>query len=395
MKNILLPTALLAAAAIVPAFAATPTSGEAQNQPAPKTEMSIAALQQMQKTIVNDEPIIEELHLDAGWLEDLPPDEQFRDIAGAINKTFTTQQDRRNAIGKVFGEEYVDTMEGTLESPEATKNVENMLGEAHKLFLSYENRNDVVDWGWGDAWGFTVTPNVGTLGIGIQVGYEFNKYFKVRAHYATGELDTTVKLSDTDIDLEWKNRDNMGLFFDWHPRASQFRVTAGLIRMDPRIKASAKYHGTTNATYDTGTTTNFPAPGATFGYAQYDVYTDYNMTGDWDNEFCPYIGIGWSTDGGQKRTLYFSIDLGLAYLGEGNYAESGSPSFYMTPVNPQTGQALGPTKHVHQSDLQHTDALATLQQFDNNVRDAVDKIADFLNDMYVYPVIQFGGGIRF
>lgn len=387
MKTLLLPTAFFAAAAIVPAFAATPTSGEVQNQPAPKTEMSIAALQQMQKTIENDEPIISELDLDAGWLEDLPPDEQFRDIAGAINKTFTTEQDRRNAISKVFGSEYTDAMAGTLASPEATEGVENMLGEAHKLFLSYENRNDVVDWGWGDAWGFTVTPNVGTLGIGIQVGYEFNKYFKVRAHYATGELDTTIKLSDTDIDLEWKNRDNMGLFFDWHPRASQFRITAGLIKMDPRIRASAKYHGKSLAHYDMG--------GGNYGYAQYDVFSEYNMSGDWDNEFCPYLGIGWSTDGGQKRTLYFSIDLGLAYLGEGNYAESGSPSFWMTPVNPMTGQAVGAPTQVHATDKQHTDALSSLQQFDGNVRDAVDKVADFLNDMYVYPVIQFGGGIRF
>ena len=384
MKNILLPTALLAAAAIVPAFAATPTSGEAQNQPAPKTEMSIAALQQMQKTIVNDEPILEELHLDAGWLEDLPPDEQFRDIAGAINKTFTTQQDRRNAIGKVFGEAYVDTMAGTLESPEATKNVENMLGEAHKLFLSYENRNDVVDWGWGDAWGFTVTPNVGTLGIGIQVGYEFNKYFKVRAHYATGEFDTSIHLSDADADLSWKNKDNMGLFFDWHPRASQFRVTAGLLRMKPKFEIDANYEGVSK----------FYTSAAGAAIAQtYKVTSNYKMEGDWDNEFCPYLGIGWSTDGGQKRTLYFSIDLGLAYLGEGNYTHNaqniagGNP--HLQKLDPATGTWIDSNT---QADI---DTAGTLLKLDTNIRDAVNKVADFLNDMYVYPVIQIGGGIRF
>lgn len=383
MKNLLLPTAFFAAAAIIPAFAATPTSGEVQNQPVPKTEMSIAALQQMQKTIENDDPIIDELDLDAGWLEDLPPDEQFRDIAEAIKVTFTTEQDRRNAISKVFGDDFIDPMAETIASPEATARVENMLGEAHKLFLSYENRNDVVDWGWGDAWGFTVTPNVGTLGIGIQVGYEFNKYFKVRAHYATGELDTTVKLSDTNIDLEWKNRDNMGLFFDWHPRASQFRVTAGIIKMDPRIRASAKYHGTSYGYYT-------PVGGMPT-QARYDVYSEYNMSGDWDNEFCPYLGIGWSTDGGQKRTLYFSIDLGLAYLGEGNYAESGEPKFYR---NGQWLSTHGEPGSVP-PEAGDADAMLSLQQFDGNVRDAVDKVADFLNDMYVYPVIQFGGGIRF
>ena len=41
------------------------------------------------------------------------------------------------------------------------------------------------------------------------------------------------------------------------------------------------------------------------------------------------------------------------------------------------------------------DAVQTLKQFDSNVREAVDKVASFLNDMYVYPVIQIGGGIRF
>ena len=41
------------------------------------------------------------------------------------------------------------------------------------------------------------------------------------------------------------------------------------------------------------------------------------------------------------------------------------------------------------------DTASTLLELDKNIRDGLDKIATFLNDMYVYPVIQFGGGIRF
>lgn len=372
MKKLILPTACLIAASMLPAFAATPTAGEAQTVPAARAEISVKALQEMQKAINNDAPIFEALDLSTGWLEDLPPDEQFRDIANAINTLRPEGKAREEAIAEIFGADYVETMSGTLSDKERTQKVETLLADAHQLFSDYENRNDVADWGWGDAWGVTITPNIGTLGLGIQAGYEFNKYFKIRGHYASGRLDTTIKLSDANAELEWKNNNNYGVFFDWHPRGSQFRVTAGIIRMDPRIRVEAKYHGTSHA-YDSNLTPH-----------QYDVYSTYTMSGDWDNEVCPYIGVGWSTDGGQKRTLYFSIDLGLAYVGEGNYAESGSPSFYEDGhrVHPVPGSA-------------NLDALATLQQFDGNVRDAVDKIADFLNDMYVYPVIQFGGGIRF
>ncbi len=386
MKSVLLPTALLAAAMTVPAIAATPTSGEAQNLPPAKTEMSVAALQKMQQTIEADEPVIDELELSAWTLEDLPPDEQFRDIAAAINRKFPEGEGRRDAIAKVFGDDYVDTMAGTLDSPEKTESVEKLLGEAHKLFLSYENRNDVSDWGWGEAWGVTIAPDIGTLGLGIQVGYEFNKYFKIRAHYGSGKISHKGTLSDATYDTSWKNNNNFGVFFDWHPRGSQFHVTAGLIRMDPRVRIEAKYHGTSTA-YHT------PVGGAPTP-ARYDVYSDYLMDGEWENDIQPYLGFGWSTDGGQARTLFFTIDIGVAYLGEGSYKESGRPKFYRDgtwigsgPEDWAAGAAI--------PEAGDTDAMKTLNNLDQNVRDVVSTVADFLNDMYVYPVIQFGGGIRF
>lgn len=378
MKKLILPTALFTAASVLSATAATPTAGEEQTVPVARAEISVKALQEMQKSINDDAPIFETLDLSTGWLEDLPPDEQFRDIADAINTKLSDDNARRNAISEIFGSEYTDTMSATLADPAKTQKVETLLGDAHQLFSDYENRNDVADWGWGDAWGVTITPNIGTLGLGIQAGYEFNKYFKIRAHYATGKLDANLEFTDTNIDLEWKNRDNMGLFFDWHPRASQFHITAGVIKMDPRIKASAQYRGTTKASDSTGKP------------ATYEVISDYNMTGNWENDYCPYLGIGWSTDGGQKRTLYFSIDLGLAYLGEGNYTESGRPHFKKNGQDFINPEDTGDFSH-----LGEVDAVKTLLDFDANVRDVVQELADFLNDMYVYPVVQFGGGIRF
>ena len=119
----------------------------------------------------------------------------------------------------------------------------------------------------------------------------------------------------------------------------------------------------------------------------YTVNSDYIMDGRWENEVQPYVGVGWSSDGSKKRTLYFSIDLGLAYLGEGTYKQNGDPHFY------KNGTAFDPNNPM--ASVGEIDAVQTLKQFDSNVREAVDKVADFLNDMYVYPVIQIGGGIRF
>ncbi|MGN0834334.1 MAG: hypothetical protein ACI4QA_00690 [Candidatus Spyradosoma sp.] len=381
MKSLLLPTALLAAAMTVPAIAATPTSGEAQNLPQAKTEMSIAALQKMQQTIEADEAIIDELELSSWTLEDLPPDEQFRDIAAAINRKFPEGEGRRDAIAKVFGEDYVDTMAGTLDSPEKTESVEKLLGEAHKLFLSYENRNDVSDWGWGEAWGVTIAPNIGTLGLGIQVGYEFNKYFKIRAHYGSGKISHTGTFENAPYHASIKNNNNVGVFFDWHPRGSQFHVTAGLIRMDPRVKITAKYRSDSS-----GQTYSFP--GST---KEYRVISDFEMSGDWENDVTPYLGFGWSTDGGQARTLFFSIDIGVAYLGEGNYNKNPqipghNPMLMERPLGGSEADWRFSTDY---------DTASTLLELDKNIRDGLDKIANFLNDMYVYPVIQLGGGIRF
>lgn len=399
MKKLILPTALFTAASMLSATAATPTAGEEQTVPVARAEISVKALQEMQKSINDDAQIFETLDLSTGWLEDLPPDEQFRDIANAINTKLSDNNARRDAISEIFGSEYVDTMSATLADPERTQKVETLLGDAHQLFSDYENRNDVADWGWGDAWGVTITPNIGTLGLGIQAGYEFNKYFKIRAHYATGELDTTIKLSDTNADLTWKNKDNFGVFFDYHPRGSQFHITAGLIKMDPRIKAEANYHGKSSvAKYGPKEDANGNVVGVEVeSVTHYKVNDDFIMEGEWDYDVCPYVGIGWSTDGGQARTLYFSIDLGLAYMGEGSYScnqrSHDSTKIYKSTDGVNWGKPLSEQELAMDTEAQS--AANALLTFDNNVREALDKVADFLNDMYVYPVVQFGGGIRF
>lgn len=367
------------------AFAANSSSTAPQSDvPELSVDKFLSAAHNMQEAIKNEDPVLEKFNLDVDDLQIMMPDEQFQAVCDAISSHYAeiTIGDNNSAkfedAKAIFGAENAKEIQPFIGNQPAIDNARRQLRGAYEVFADYHSTQElassVVDWNWGDSWGVTINPNVGTLGMGIDAGYEFNRFFKVRAHYGTGRLDTTVTLSDTDASLEWENQDNYGLFVDWHPKGSQFHVTLGLMRMDPRIRVEAKYDGHTSQDF------------TTMGGSKYDYYvtSDYIMEGEWKNEIQPYVGVGWSSDGSKKRTLYFSIDLGLAYLGEGNYKQSGSPHFYQR----ENGGAPS-------AGIANADAMATLQQFDSNVREAVDKVADFLNDMYVYPVIQIGGGIRF
>lgn len=387
MKNLFLSAAMMSVFAGM-AFASSETASSSQptgNVPELDVDKFLSASGNMQKAINDDDPVLEKLNLDADDLEIMMPDEQFQAVCDAISSHYAeievgeANKAKLEDAKVIFGAENAKEIQPFIGNQAAIDNARRQLRDAYNVFADYHSTQElassVVDWNWGDSWGVTINPSVGTLGIGIDAGYEFNRFFKIRAHYGTGRLDTTMKLSDTNLDFEWENQDNYGIFVDWHPKGSQFHVTLGLMRMDPRIRVEANYHGTSFAPDTTGTRN------------QYDVKSDYIMEGEWKNEIQPYVGVGWSSDGSKKRTLYFSIDLGLAYLGEGNYKESGAPHFY------KNGQPFDPNNPMNS--LGEIDAVSTLQKFDGNVRDAVDKVADFLNDMYVYPVLQIGGGIRF
>lgn len=385
MKNLFLSAAMMSAFAGM-AFAANSSSTAPQSDvPELSVDKFLSAAHNMQEAIKNEDPVLEKFNLDVDDLQIMMPDEQFQAVCDAISSHYAEIAIGDNNSAKfedakaIFGAENAKEIQPFIGNQPAIDNARRQLRGAYEVFADYHSTQElassVVDWNWGDSWGVTINPNVGTLGMGIDAGYEFNRFFKVRAHYGTGRLDTTVTLSDTDASLEWENQDNYGLFVDWHPKGSQFHVTLGLMRMDPRIRVEAKYHGSTGGIDHLGQP------------AMYTVNSDYIMDGRWENEVQPYVGVGWSSDGSKKRTLYFSIDLGLAYLGEGTYKQSGDPHFY------KNGTAFDPNNPM--ASVGEIDAVQTLKQFDSNVREAVDKVADFLNDMYVYPVIQIGGGIRF
>lgn len=391
MKNLFLSAAMMSVFAGM-AFASSETASSSQptgNVPELNVDKFLSASSNMQKAINEDDPVLEKLNLDADDLEIMMPDEQFQAVCDAISSHYAeievgaANKAKLEDAKVIFGAENAKEIQPFIGNQAAIDNARRQLRDAYNVFADYHSTQElassVVDWHWGDSWGVTINPSVGTLGVGIDAGYEFNRFIKVRAHYGTGRLDTTMKLSDADADVTWENQDNYGVFVDWHPKGSQFHVTLGLMHMKPKIGIDATYQAESQFYH--------PAYGP-LG-KKFRVTSHYKMDGDWENEIQPYVGIGWSSDGSKKRTLFFSVDLGLAYMGEGTYSYN-KPVLGSNPTLEEWNDATGTWDHS--SDY---DTAASLLKLDENIRDAIGKVTDFLNDMYVYPVIQIGGGIRF
>ncbi len=406
MNTKITATLLIASSAMLTAFAqeqqtVAPAPMTAQEKaradlredPTKVIPLFVQAARQMKMTIDNEDAIIDELNLED--LEHLPPEEQFERIAIAINTVPETAAQKRSAMERVFGPQNAEIVDYILADETKTAYVSEQLRTAHVLFNEYERPYDVSNWGWGESWGVTVAPNVGTLGIGIDVGYEINKHWKIRGHYGTGSMSSNMHLKDAKINVGWENKNNAGLLVDWHPKGSQFHVTMGVMYSNPKIKM----HGTYDATADTVDVNTPAGTGSMQVSPSYRVVSKYKMDGEWENEIQPYVGFGWSSDGGKDRTLFFTFDMGLLYVGESTYAEHGSYEVYRGDKLIAIGNSSGatPVDSSHGGDFQQSDlpSLAALQRMDGNIRNAIEKVAGFLDDMYVYPVIQFGGGIRF
>ncbi|MCR5183407.1 MAG: hypothetical protein K6B46_01730 [Opitutales bacterium] len=363
---------------------------ELHQDPTKVIPLFVQAAQQMKSTIDSEAAIIEQLHIDDD-IESMPPEEQFKVIAQALNTVPRSLEEKAEATKQIFGETNAPIVDYILAEQSKIDYVADQLRTAHILFNEYERPYDVSNWGWGKAWDLTLTPSAGTLGIAIDVGYEINKHWKIRGHYGTGSLSGNMNLKDARINVGWENNHNAGVFLDWHPKGSQFHATVGLMYSDPRISMKGHYDATASSIQTP------VVPGGSMPVpTQYRVVSNYHMTGSWDNKVQPYAGIGWSSDGGEDRTLFFSFDMGLLYVGDSSYGEDGTYSFYRDGTLIATGNGKqGATPTAAFNPATDGPAAASLQRMDGNIRNAIEKVAGFLDDMYVYPVIQMGVGIRF
>lgn len=116
--------------------------------------------------------------------------------------------------------------------------------------------------------------HIGTEGIGLGVGTGLTDSFGLRGEINYGTLNHDLTVADIDYDAKVKLK-GAGIYGDWFPTASPFRVTAGLNFNGSRVNATG--------TSDTTLTIN----GRQYSAAGEAVYA----TIKWPSVM-PYVGIG-------------------------------------------------------------------------------------------------------
>lgn len=221
--------------------------------------------------------------------------------------------------------------------------------------------------------------NVGTLGVGMNVGFEFNRHLKlrVRGSYLAADYNKTWNEDSwgtTPLNGKFEfDGSSVGLMLDYHPFGGCFHLTGGLNFSGMAADAKAIMKNETGlqglGEYEFGGTTYKVSGG-----------NEARVKGRYEwNRVQPYLGFGWSSDGEGDRSFYFSCDIGVNFIGKGSFSVSHSGADI---------QVKGPDGQFH--DVGNVDALleASLREEGRDFFDIADKII-------VYPVIQFGIGGRF
>lgn len=228
--------------------------------------------------------------------------------------------------------------------------------------------------------GVFMDVNIGTLGVGMNVGYEFNRHLKlrIRGSYLAADYDETWSEGSWEtMPLDGKfefDGSSVGLLLDYHPFGGCFHLTGGLNFSGMKADAKATMK---NETGLQGLSGEYEFGGTTYRVTGGD---EAQVKGRYEwNRVQPYLGIGWSSDGEGDRSFYFSCDIGVNFIGKGSLSVSHSGADI---------QVKGPDGQFRSSG--DIDALleASLREEGKDFFDIADKII-------VYPVIQLGVGGRF
>jgi hypothetical protein len=214
----------------------------------------------------------------------------------------------------------------------------------------------------------SIDITAGTQGAGISIGHHINPSVRLRLRGAMLNYSTNENWSGSDAQLKLYGN-NVGLLVDIFPGEGNFYITAGLNFSENKMRCRSRIDRKPGMV---GT--------ATVGGIEYSIiegtHAELNGKYSW-NHAQPYIGIGYQDDLFDSSTFYYSLDLGVNFMGSGNLTVSGSDNLRYHDT--ATGEWKPATEAVMEESIR------------KEGRDFF-KIAD---DLSVYPVIQFAIGARF
>lgn len=215
---------------------------------------------------------------------------------------------------------------------------------------------------------FSIDLNAGTLGAGISLGYKITPNVRLRLRGAMLDYSSNEHWGDSDARLKLYG-DNVGLLVDIFPGKGNFYISAGLNFSESKMRCRSRMYRTP------GKGTNAIVGGTEYVLLEGD-YGDISGKYSW-NHAQPYIGIGYQNFLFKGTAMYYSVDLGINFMGSGDLTVGSTGNLFYR--NPATNQLVPATNKMMEDSIR------------KEGRDFF-KIAD---DLCIYPVLQFSIGARF
>ena len=204
---------------------------------------------------------------------------------------------------------------------------------------------------------------VGTLGAGVMLGYDFSPSFSARVavnYFSYGDDESSAG-NQYSVDLQLFS---LGVLGDWHPFESGFRITAGGL-----LNGNTFTYASSEESLELG-------GGGYRGNMQAELGFD---------ALAPYLGIGWTSGRADGRGLSFFADAGVIFQGSPSVSASGqveeggsSCSFGLS----ESGQA------TVEPGCGLADLAADLEREHAELQGE-------LSDLDIYPVLMLGMVYRF
>lgn len=219
-----------------------------------------------------------------------------------------------------------------------------------------------------DAQNLSFDINAGTQGAGAGIGYKINPSVRLRLRGALLSYSENEDWGDSDARLKIYGN-NVGLIVDIFPGGGNFYISAGLNFSESKMRCRSRIYR------EPGMAANAIVGGTEYSVTDGD-FADINGKYSW-NHAQPYIGIGYQDSLLGSSTFYYSVDLGINFMGSGELTANSSGNLRYR--DPASNQFKPVTDSVLESSIR------------KEGRDFF-KIAD---DLCVYPVLQFAIGARF
>ena len=145
--------------------------------------------------------------------------------------------------------------------------------------------------------GLFVSPNISTLGVGLEVGIRANEFFGARFGGNWMSLDFDRTVDDVDYDAE-ATLASLGALIDYHPFKGGFRLSGGV-----------------RSNFNKAELTGRPTEDVTIGNQTFTAAEVGTLEGEATfRTFAPYLGLGYGATL-LKGALTVGFDLGVMYQG--------------------------------------------------------------------------------